>query len=177
MTARGAPLCHRTCGSRQGLSTGRCAAASFRTRAAATGRTTRAAPGPVLTPRRPAVTSGPRPHARPDSPTCGRPSWPTPIVAVASGCRPISKPVDATGKAGLYLRVIDPARSRPPEVREQLSLSGSTVWTRRHVEAEVRRAARRPHRRRRPRPADLTPTALPRPSPSSSPRLAGTTRL
>jgi hypothetical protein len=87
------------------------------------------------------------------------------------------KTVDATGKAGLYLRVIDPARSRPPEVREQLSLSGSTVWTRRHVEAEVRRAARRPHRRRRPRPADLTPTALPRPSPSSSPRLAGTTRL
>ena len=47
------------------------------------------------------------------------------------------KTVDATGKAGLYLRVIDPARSRPPEVREQLSLQGSTVWTRRHIEAEV----------------------------------------
>lgn len=47
------------------------------------------------------------------------------------------KTADATGKAGLYLRVIDPARSRPPEVREQLSLRGGTVWTRRQIEAEV----------------------------------------
>jgi hypothetical protein len=40
-------------------------------------------------------------------------------------------------RAGLYLRVIDPARSRPPEVREQLSLQGTSDWTRRHVEADV----------------------------------------
>ena len=47
------------------------------------------------------------------------------------------KTADATGNAGLYLRVIDPARSRPPEVREQSGLKGSTVWIRRHIEAEV----------------------------------------
>jgi RNA polymerase sigma factor (sigma-70 family) len=43
----------------------------------------------------------------------------------------------ATGKAGLYLRVIDPARSRPPEIREQLSLPGTTDWARQHIEADV----------------------------------------
>lgn len=47
------------------------------------------------------------------------------------------KTADATGKAGLYLRVIDPARSRPPEIREQLSLHGTTGWTRQHIEADV----------------------------------------
>jgi RNA polymerase sigma-70 factor (ECF subfamily) len=40
-------------------------------------------------------------------------------------------------RAGLYLRVIDPARSRPPEVREQFSLQGTSDWTRHHVEADV----------------------------------------
>jgi RNA polymerase sigma-70 factor (ECF subfamily) len=44
---------------------------------------------------------------------------------------------DATEKAGLYLRVIDPARSRPPEIREQLSVHGTTGWTRQHIEADV----------------------------------------
>jgi RNA polymerase sigma factor (sigma-70 family) len=44
---------------------------------------------------------------------------------------------DVTKRAGLYLRVIDPARSRPPEVREQLSLQGSSDWTRHHVEMDV----------------------------------------
>jgi hypothetical protein len=47
------------------------------------------------------------------------------------------KTADATGKAGLYLRVIDPARSRPPEIREQLTLHGTTGWTRQHVETDV----------------------------------------
>lgn len=47
------------------------------------------------------------------------------------------KTADATDKAGLYLRIIDPARSRPPEIREQLSLHGTTGWTREHVEADV----------------------------------------
>jgi hypothetical protein len=47
------------------------------------------------------------------------------------------KTADTTLKAGLYLRVIDPARSRPPEVREQLSLHGTTGWTRQHIEADV----------------------------------------
>jgi RNA polymerase sigma factor (sigma-70 family) len=47
------------------------------------------------------------------------------------------KTAAATGKAGLYLRVIDPARSRPPEIREQLSLHGTTDWTRQHIEADV----------------------------------------
>lgn len=42
-----------------------------------------------------------------------------------------------TGRAGLYLRVIDPARSRPPEIREQLALNGTSDWTRRHVESDV----------------------------------------
>ena len=40
-------------------------------------------------------------------------------------------------RAGLYLRVIDPARSRPPEVREQLSLQGTSDWTRHRVETDV----------------------------------------
>jgi hypothetical protein len=43
----------------------------------------------------------------------------------------------AAGKAGLCLRVIDPARSRPPEIREQLSLHGTTGWARQHIEADV----------------------------------------
>ena len=47
------------------------------------------------------------------------------------------KAFGTTNKAGLYLRVIDPARSRPPEIREQLSLHGTTDWTRRHIEADV----------------------------------------
>jgi RNA polymerase sigma factor (sigma-70 family) len=47
------------------------------------------------------------------------------------------KTADTTDKAGLYLRVIDPARSRPPEIREQLSLHGTTDWTRQHIEADV----------------------------------------
>jgi hypothetical protein len=42
-----------------------------------------------------------------------------------------------TGNAGLYLRVIDQARSRPPEAREQFTLPGTTGWTRQHVEADV----------------------------------------
>jgi hypothetical protein len=42
-----------------------------------------------------------------------------------------------TRQAGLYLRVIDPARSRPPEVREHRSLRGTSDWTRHHVEADV----------------------------------------
>jgi RNA polymerase sigma factor (sigma-70 family) len=40
-------------------------------------------------------------------------------------------------RAGLYLRVIDPARSRPPEIREQFSLQGTSGWTRHHVETDV----------------------------------------
>jgi RNA polymerase sigma-70 factor (ECF subfamily) len=44
---------------------------------------------------------------------------------------------DTANKAGLYLRVIDPARSRPPEIREQLSLYGASGWTRQHIEADV----------------------------------------
>jgi bifunctional DNase/RNase len=47
------------------------------------------------------------------------------------------KAAGTAGKAGLYLRVIDPARSRPPEIREQLSLHGTTGWTRQHIEADV----------------------------------------
>lgn len=47
------------------------------------------------------------------------------------------KTTATTTKAGLYLRVIDPARSRPPEIREQLSLHGPTDWTRQHIEADV----------------------------------------
>ena len=47
------------------------------------------------------------------------------------------KTAAATDKAGLYLRVIDPARSRPPEVREQLSLQGTSDWTRHRVETDV----------------------------------------
>ena len=47
------------------------------------------------------------------------------------------KTADATERAGLYLRVIDPARSRPPEIREQLSLHGTMAWTRQHIEADV----------------------------------------
>jgi len=47
------------------------------------------------------------------------------------------KTAGATEKAGLYLRVIDPARSRPPEIREQLHLRGAADWTRQHVEADV----------------------------------------
>jgi bifunctional DNase/RNase len=47
------------------------------------------------------------------------------------------KTAGVSKRAGLYLRVIDPARSRPPEVREQLSLQGTSDWTRRHVEADV----------------------------------------
>jgi hypothetical protein len=42
-----------------------------------------------------------------------------------------------TRQAGLCLRVIDPARSRPPEVREHRSLRGTSDWTRHHVEADV----------------------------------------
>ena len=47
------------------------------------------------------------------------------------------KTAGAANSAGLYLRVIDPARSRPPESREQLSLHGTTTWTRQHIEADV----------------------------------------
>src|SRR5262249_38654193 len=47
------------------------------------------------------------------------------------------KTADTTGSAGLYLRVIDPARSRPPEDREQLILHGTTGWCRRHTETDV----------------------------------------
>lgn len=47
------------------------------------------------------------------------------------------KTADTTSKAGLYLRVIDPARSKPPEIREQLSLHGTTDWTRQHIQADV----------------------------------------
>jgi len=47
------------------------------------------------------------------------------------------KTADAAEKAGLYLRVIDPARSRPPEIREQFSLHGTTDWARQHIEADV----------------------------------------
>jgi RNA polymerase sigma-70 factor, ECF subfamily len=47
------------------------------------------------------------------------------------------KTTGATGGAGLYLRVIDPARSRPPEAREQVSVHGTTGWTRQQVEADV----------------------------------------
>jgi bifunctional DNase/RNase len=47
------------------------------------------------------------------------------------------KTAGATRKAGLYLRVIDPARSRPPQAREQLSLHGTTDWARQHIEADV----------------------------------------
>jgi RNA polymerase sigma-70 factor (ECF subfamily) len=47
------------------------------------------------------------------------------------------KTADTAQQAGLYLRVIDPARSRPPETREQLSLRGTTDWTRQHIEADV----------------------------------------
>lgn len=47
------------------------------------------------------------------------------------------KTAEATKKAGLYLRVIDPARSKPPETREQFSLHGTTGWTRQHIEADV----------------------------------------
>jgi bifunctional DNase/RNase len=47
------------------------------------------------------------------------------------------KTADTTNKAGLYLRVIDPARSKPPEIREQLSLHGTTDWTRQHIESDV----------------------------------------
>ena len=47
------------------------------------------------------------------------------------------KTTDTTSKAGLCLRVIDPARSRPPEVREQISLHGASSWIRQDVEADV----------------------------------------
>lgn len=47
------------------------------------------------------------------------------------------KTTDTTSKAGLYLRVIDPARSRPPEVREQISLHDASSWIRQDVEADV----------------------------------------
>jgi RNA polymerase sigma factor (sigma-70 family) len=44
---------------------------------------------------------------------------------------------ETTTRAGLYLRVIDPARSKPPEAREQVTLHGTTDWTRLQVEADV----------------------------------------
>jgi RNA polymerase sigma factor (sigma-70 family) len=47
------------------------------------------------------------------------------------------KTAGTANKAGLYLRVIDPARSRPPEIREQLSLHGTTGWTQQHIDADV----------------------------------------
>jgi RNA polymerase sigma-70 factor (ECF subfamily) len=47
------------------------------------------------------------------------------------------KTAGTTSKAGLYLRVIDPARSRPPEIREQFSLHGPTDWARQRIEADV----------------------------------------
>jgi hypothetical protein len=39
--------------------------------------------------------------------------------------------------AGLYLRVIDPARSRPPEHRDQTTVRGTSDWIRRDVETDV----------------------------------------
>ena len=47
------------------------------------------------------------------------------------------KTAGVTSQAGLYLRVIDPARSRPPEIRDQLTLQGTSDWTRQHIEASV----------------------------------------
>lgn len=47
------------------------------------------------------------------------------------------KTAGVTGKAGLYLRVIDPARSNPPHVRDQDTAAGSSGWVRRHVETSV----------------------------------------
>jgi hypothetical protein len=43
--------------------------------------------------------------------------------------------VDVGG--GLYVRVIDPARSRPPQIRDQTAVRGTSDWTRRNVEADV----------------------------------------
>jgi bifunctional DNase/RNase len=40
-------------------------------------------------------------------------------------------------RAGLYLRVIDPERKRPPEERRQAVVEGSRNWSRLHAEAEV----------------------------------------
>jgi hypothetical protein len=47
------------------------------------------------------------------------------------------KAIGVSGRAGIYLRVIDPARSRRPEEREQLSISDTPVWTRGHTEVDV----------------------------------------
>jgi bifunctional DNase/RNase len=41
------------------------------------------------------------------------------------------------GRAGLYLRVVDPDRSRSPEQRNQVSATSGPQWTRIRVEAEV----------------------------------------
>ncbi len=45
------------------------------------------------------------------------------------------KIVDVEQHAGLYLRVIDPAMTRPPEERQQVTFSGNRDWT--HYETQI----------------------------------------
>jgi RNA polymerase sigma factor (sigma-70 family) len=47
------------------------------------------------------------------------------------------KIADVEQQAGLYLRVVDPARSKRPEERQQVTLHGSQGWTRYETQCEV----------------------------------------
>src|SRR5260370_4689361 len=40
-------------------------------------------------------------------------------------------------QAGLYLRVIDPAMTKPPEERQQVTFHGTHDWTRSEIQVEV----------------------------------------
>ena len=40
-------------------------------------------------------------------------------------------------QAGLYLRVIDPAMTKPPEERQQVTFQGTHDWTRSEIQVEV----------------------------------------
>jgi len=40
-------------------------------------------------------------------------------------------------QAGLYLRVIDPAMTKPPEERQQVTFQGTHDWTRNEIQVEV----------------------------------------
>jgi erythromycin esterase len=40
-------------------------------------------------------------------------------------------------QAGLYLRVIDPATTKPPEERQQVTFQGTHDWTRSEIQVEV----------------------------------------
>ena len=47
------------------------------------------------------------------------------------------KITDVEDHAGLYLRVIDPLATRPPEVRQQVTFQGTQNWTRYEIQSEV----------------------------------------